>query len=238
MKVSLNQSGGAMIGLLAASSGQDLHAIIRHIVPDGNAPGVVLNAANTTINWDIDLDGRDDFVFLRSSTFWQNNAKIQRTGIQNTGAGFVTEGYRFAWFNSGETITAAVPSGDIPFTWGYYNPVKIIESTTGILESQAYIFLAGSYPNNTFATSHLAHFTLGFRFRLDESADFYYGWVNVQASGLPNASIYFTDWAYNTEPNETLKAKQVPEPTEAVLGLAGLALGAAGLRRWRQTRKG
>ena len=44
------------------------------------------------------------------------------------------------------------------------------------------------------------------------------------------------DWAYD-DTGAVLPAGVVPEPASTGMGLGALALGAAGLRRWRKTRK-
>ena len=44
------------------------------------------------------------------------------------------------------------------------------------------------------------------------------------------------DWAYD-DTGAVLPAGVVPEPASTGMGLGALALGAAGLRRWRKTRQ-
>ncbi len=72
-----------------------------------------------------------------------------------------------------------------------------------------------------------------------------YGWIELSGSvtnayGTSNAygpSVTVEGWAYDTTPNEQLPAGFVPEPgTFALTGLAALALGAAGMRRWRAAK--
>src|SRR5579883_2456704 len=72
-----------------------------------------------------------------------------------------------------------------------------------------------------------------------------YGWIELSGSvtnayGTSDAygpSVTVEGWAYDTTPNEQLPAGYVPEPgTFALTGLAALALGAAGMRRWRAAK--
>lgn len=67
----------------------------------------------------------------------------------------------------------------------------------------------------------------------------HYGWANLSwsTSGLNGVSLTLNSWAYNDTPNESAPVTPVPEPATAALGLAGLALGAAGLCRWRKQKQ-
>ena len=64
-----------------------------------------------------------------------------------------------------------------------------------------------------------------------------YGWIRLKwtdsadANPEPN-TITAIDWAYNDTPNGSILAGQVPEPSQALLALAGL--GAVALRRRRK----
>lgn len=78
---------------------------------------------------------------------------------------------------------------------------------------------------------------LGFQIQADEST--FFGWVQaeVQSSptGIPEALIIY-DWAYNMVSGDPINAGEIPEPAHAVSGLGLLALGAAGVARYRRRK--
>jgi MYXO-CTERM domain-containing protein len=116
-----------------------------------------------------------------------------------------------------QTIDAGLVSGGIPFT------------QSAILAS------GGQNPEGDFLD---ARGYLPVRLTAAGVENYNYGWieyeVNVDAS---TATLY--GWAWETTPHTAIFTGQttaVPEPAETVLGLGLLALGAAGVKRWRQRR--
>ena len=99
-----------------------------------------------------------------------------------------------------------------------------------------------SAPGGVFFPNFAIGETVYLGFRLDHDKDSatepFYGWVSM----TPNNSGLWTihEWAYEDVLGEAIAVGQrltitmppIPEPTSASLGL--LALGAAGLRRWRK----
>lgn len=89
-------------------------------------------------------------------------------------------------------------------------------------------------------------FLVGFRFRDHGTGNTtHYGWASITATGkdfydngdnTDDAHVTINNWAYNSTPNEPINVGQVPEPAIVAPGLGLLAIGAAGLRRWRQNR--
>ena len=82
-------------------------------------------------------------------------------------------------------------------------------------------------------------------FNFQDSGNTYYGWIHLsfsisgQFGDNPEfgPDLLIHDWAYD-DSGALLAAGEAPEPSNAIsTGLAALALGAVGLRRWRKTRQ-
>jgi MYXO-CTERM domain-containing protein len=76
---------------------------------------------------------------------------------------------------------------------------------------------------------------VGFKFTSDGNTHF--GWASVTIGGS-NRFTFNEAW-YNSTPGASITAGQtsaVPEPSTYAVGLGALALGAAGVRRWRQRK--
>lgn len=73
----------------------------------------------------------------------------------------------------------------------------------------------------------------GFRFSTDGGTNVHYGWGTLLKSAA-NDTLTITRWGYETTPNTPIV---VPEPSQLALGLGALAMGAAGLRRWRKAKQ-
>ena len=80
---------------------------------------------------------------------------------------------------------------------------------------------------------------IGFRFN-PSGTEVLYGWANVTLTdGGSYGTFVINEWAYD-DSGSSIQAGQtsaVPEPATYALGLGALALGAAGLRRWRKQKK-
>jgi MYXO-CTERM domain-containing protein len=50
-------------------------------------------------------------------------------------------------------------------------------------------------------------------------------------------TFQINNWAYETEADKPISLGTVPESSHTALGLGALALGAAGIRRWRRQRE-
>ena len=83
-------------------------------------------------------------------------------------------------------------------------------------------------------------------FNFQDSGNTYYGWIHLsfsisgQFGDNPEfgPDLLIHDWAYDDSGALLEAGVGTPEPSTAVsTGLAALALGAVGLRRWRKTRQ-
>jgi len=65
-----------------------------------------------------------------------------------------------------------------------------------------------------------------------------FGWAKVTITDGSNGSMTVSEWAYDSTGAsiEVGQTSAIPEPASVAAGLGLLALGAAGLRRWRQQK--
>ena len=109
------------------------------------------------------------------------------------------------------------------------------------LQSAKFAFIS----NGANAGYGWANFTIGtsgyvgFRFSMDHGSTWQYGWANLTLLAYDNG-VTINSWAYDTAANTAITVGDtgsVPEPAETGAGLGLLALGAAGLRSWRKSRR-
>ena len=104
-------------------------------------------------------------------------------------------------------------------------------ATRGMTSSFFSFWSEGNNPSDKYAL-----------FRFSAAGGYDYGWLELSSVVSPRSGPLVTveGWAYDDTLNEPIPAGDtgVPEPsTMALTGLAALAVGAAGLRRWRVARK-
>ncbi len=100
-------------------------------------------------------------------------------------------------------------------------------------------FRSGYFGNALYFTSGEPGY-IGFRFIPSGGLidTYLYGWAEViLTESFVNPSLDVVRWAYEDTGATIFTPSAVPESETAALGLAGLALGAAGLRRWRKTKQ-
>ena len=99
------------------------------------------------------------------------------------------------------------------------------------------ILYSGSLANVANITSGVSTY-IGFRF--NPSGTELFGWANVTlTNGNGFGTFVINEWAYDDTGAsiQTGQTSAVPEPATYAAGLGLLALGAAGLRRWRKQKK-
>lgn len=74
---------------------------------------------------------------------------------------------------------------------------------------------------------------MGFRFNPEGTT--LYGWAEIILSGGSSGNFEVLRWAYE-DSGAAIQVGAIPEPASTGVGLGVLALGAAGLRRWRGAR--
>lgn len=200
------------------------------------------------------------FEMFRSSSFYGTTGSTTLRGGGYDGGYFVSSGALFQ-FNPVQTLWSAASFmnsadsynfGNDPARLGFGAPIGATQNWEGPMTSSFSTFhdlAIRSYGLSTAEGSSFFSFSYGgwiddargyIGFRLDggegtdasRGADYLYGWIDVGLSNDLNTLTIF-GWGVNTTPNAGLFAGEVPAP--GVGGLAMLAMGAAGIRRKRQT---
>jgi hypothetical protein len=178
------------------------------------------------------LPGNASFGFQRqvnsTSTAYGASTIYYRTVLAGDRGGASPSGIRA---NNANGLAVAMPFGA---TWSqggnavFYNAaVGVVNDVGGRLPAAGYDhqYLALTFSDST------------------QSGDLRYGWVEISlalysyAGGGPEVTIW--GYAYdNTGAKPTMGQAPVPEPTSgALLVMGAMALGARGLRKWRQQRE-
>lgn len=202
----------------------------------------VSDSNGTAVFWDVDGDSSNDFRLLNYkytstggsiATYLRlNSNSLNGQGmVQNTGDGFDVVKKLALNFAVGPTLAANYqfsPSGQSDRT--------AIYATTG-----------GSVVGNGFLNGG---FTGGgneyFGFSFNSGVNTLYGWANIDIDAT-NGSVTITEWAYNDTPDGEICVGQTvdndpncdPSPSvpESNSSLALLAMGAAGVYRWRKRKQ-
>ncbi|MGA2052313.1 MAG: hypothetical protein ABSH19_03270 [Opitutales bacterium] len=185
---------------------------------------------SSSIPWDIDLNGYTD-VFLDHTL---DNHELDAVGVgrsngsgdrldvyfvrHNPAANFLrTTGRALPLgFTIGPAMAASAKFGSLPdigFTRGYVGNGRTHFSATG---------------NLTIGNQYI-----GFEFGIN--GQYHYGWANITISST-GQGVTINDWAYNSIAGQSIQAGQVPEPSQAAIGLGLLALGAAGVSAYKRRK--
>jgi hypothetical protein len=139
------------------------------------------------------------------------------------------------------SVAGNLHSGGVVATRGYirnYVPVPgsftskgatVVRTTTSFVK-----FGSGGSNHGNFSNQYVL-------FQFQDSGNTLYGWLELSSSVSTNSgpNVTFEGYAYDPSGAQIAAGDEgTPEPSTLPLtGLAALALGAAGLRRWRAARK-
>ncbi|WOO43481.1 hypothetical protein [Rubellicoccus peritrichatus] len=201
------KAGAATLGSLLVTSGAD--AVINYF-DSSNQVTAVTNSPE--VLWDIDQDGIDDVSFGSSgSAIYLLNSGGKDFSANGTG---------------GELQTIAK---DAYLTAG----ANWMQTASNIANTSVGIFNVGGTVQNG------ESFYFGFYFAQTISGPRdALGWALAQVDfdSINNeASFTIFEWAYQTD-GSPIPAGAIPEPAAVATGLGALALGAAGIRRWRKNK--
>jgi hypothetical protein len=215
-----------------------------------DAPAVTFSTAS--VAWDVDgVNGADFSLFglnTYASTDVSGAAKLDyRYGFNliapysklvSAAPEVPLNGIGFAANTSaGVPGLAAVPSSAVLGPdLGSYTAAIGIANAAGVLRVFSGAFLISQ---STYFSGYVAgapgSFNIGFSFL--SSGATHYGWANISVENGPEWRLTVNEWTYDDTPGSPVhvpdQAAVVPAPPAGVAALTLLALGAAGVRRWR-----
>jgi hypothetical protein len=195
-----------------------------------------------------------------ASLFALNNADAAIISV--TGQGFTADGSSISYWDVDGDLTAdfkiqpfGAVSQDIYGSVSANGLMRVANTSTvgpasvfGNLSFGAIVGSAGvfadalSFVNTASGPNAVLGFTdgvqgyIGFRFDAGNGIGTTYGWAEATlSSGGTRGLLTIGDWAY-TDDGSSIAVGAIPEPSSYALGLGALALGAAGVRRWRKAK--
>ncbi|WOO39812.1 hypothetical protein [Rubellicoccus peritrichatus] len=198
----------ATIGALLGST--SLNGIIVTNVDLGLSGGIAGNG-NGTFDWDIDGQGGQEAIV---------------DIFQDRIVDLFSRGNSF-----GVRALGPAGAGNL-LNLGLSNYVNTGDATFG-----SYIYTILRDGNIRFATGFTSgeNGYIGFQFR--PAGTTLYGWAEVVLTeGGDTGTFEIVQWAYE-DTGANIQTGAIPEPATVATGLGALALGAAGLRRWRKTKQ-
>ena len=222
-KTGLTNLGKGLAGAIAIASGTSAYGTIITVSTPAdltNSPG----GANTQVNWDVNGDAINDFLFLNRypNTVPGNYGVIWQMNMNGTVAANGCIGYMGPFIRYANALAFGAPINGAQF----FNP-GAAQSTLGSRYSYgaAGVFYYGGFaaggPNGSVPPGTFAY--AGFRFNAADGV--HYGWVRLAVSaGLIDFANPIAA-AYESAPGVGITAGAVPEPGTLSL----LALGAAGV---------
>jgi len=210
---------GPLIGLGAASAA---HAAIQM--------GTPLPLIDTDFNtfWDIDGNGVGDFNIMVDNTMDSSSSQF-RVRMSDFAGGF---GGKVATTN-GSQFAVLTDNAVVDSNYGFRGAIQANISITSLA--------SGGGGNTNSSLSSLSNITqntptvVGFSFQRSMNTHYAIGTLTYSV-GIGFASLEISDVYWNDVAGEGISASAVPEPSNAALGLGLLALGAAGVSRWRGGR--
>lgn len=229
--------------MLSAGLATLLASSAQGIIVSVQTPGVSIHLPNgADYHWDINGDGTVDFVWTASSGVLESSINIK----WGNAIGGNTSNALLGVFHGPVVLDNQKPINLNSNAYIGYNPTS---SRFWVFKSNSTLkLLSDGEFSTTFNVVGLSSINLwggatatgilGFRFYIPGSGT-HYAWASITATGKDfsvDPFITINEWAYESTPGIPIPAGAVPEPETIGTGLGALALGAAGLRRWRKRR--
>ncbi|WOO39807.1 hypothetical protein [Rubellicoccus peritrichatus] len=215
-------AAAAVSSLLAATNAQ---GIIQYY-DNTNEFSVGLGVTFGPTDWDVDEGRGGDIIVTGSGTA----SSLRPT----TDAGIIAStGYLLIHAQDGDLNLAANSSNlvsNLPegFTVG---AIRLFKPSANIVNGSNFDSIVG------FTSGVSGYF--GFRFEGSAgltSEGIKYGWAEATFYDGAQAGVTIHRWAYEDD-GSPIQVGAIPEPATVTTGLGALALGAAGLRRWRKAKQ-
>lgn len=209
------------------------------VVNPGDVTLALNQGSGASYDWDIDNNGTTDFRLDVATGVFESTVNLHWGENSGTNNGVAMQGTSVHAIPSGGYIGANLPSS---LTFGSFlagSTAHLIKTTHSLPFSQdTHIYVvpyAGSFSSNA---KQNFNFYLGFRFDIDGADHYAWGQFEIATKNYfgedSAALVRLLQWGYNDTAGESINAGQIPEPAALATGLGALALGAAGLRRWRK----
>ncbi|HWL14313.1 MAG TPA: hypothetical protein VNR00_01835 [Opitutus sp.] len=180
-----------------------------------NLPSITVNfARQLPTDWNIDGEGSAEVQFYASTYNAEFYFKRTLNSFGFVGAPGNSDLRNLSLLPSPETVSASQ---------AFFNAATIASGNV-FKDAAGFVSGQGGY--------------IGFRFKPDDTM--FYGWAAVTITPGFSGSFTLHEWAYdNTGASIHVgqtAASAIPEPADVAVGLGALALGAAGLMRWRSRK--
>lgn len=228
-------AAGTVASLLTATSA---HAIVQVVTGSPLSVSASGSSGFDVLPWDIDGNAVTDAnLFANAFTHRVTSSSSSSTvilptdkglaGVFGVGTSSSSGGHLANFANNGLQLKPIPGNANVGSNYSFGVNGGFFQISSGAVSAIGF----AAIPNNSGI--------IGFSFLRDNAL--HYGVANVSwdASGVNSVSLTINSWAWNDEAGAPVPASavaSVPEPATVALGLAGLALGAAGLRRRRNAK--
>ncbi len=180
------------------------------IVEDGS---LILPNESSIREIDVNSDGINDFVIGGTQVAGSSFVTLSSNKYYAFPATFPDLGGSPAPLAEGALIGAALPSGSAWLNTDV-NDGFVEESDIGTSFTILTLCLSSGCSGNFYGGMHPLRAMLGFEFQAQDGV--HYGYFDLSFPAFSYGG-YVNGWAYETEPNKTIRAQFVPEPSSALL---------------------
>ena len=232
---SLKTASTGLAGALALAAGNSAYGdiIVGSPMPSTVPPALtnVAGGPTTTVNWDVNGDGIQDFTFTNrfpntttTGVVWQMNMNpFGASGATNGVLGYQGAFVRYAF--------ALQPNANIG-PGGAFSTVAQVVLGSQYRSGGVPMFYGGfaAGPNGNGAVTPGTQAFAGFRFNAADGT--HYGWIRLSVN---SGRIDFVSAAWESTPNTAIAAGAVPEPgTMALLALGAVGVVGTAIKRRRR----